>query len=398
MSQNKKRILVALYHSYFDTSSGAAISLRDMMEALARRGWEVRVLTGPRLDFENPKSNEELLRDQGIVFDMYRTSHDEQEIRLCLFRAGGVECAVWLPLDEQADPTELIKKAWLSDYRTILNSWKPDIMLTYGGFGLSRPMIDLAKQAGAKTMFLLCNFSYTNPLFFKGIDVTIVRSNYHASWCHDHLGLNGAPLYSLIPPSRYLCDREPGQQYVTFVNPQPHKGVYIFAKIAEILGKRRPDIPFLVVEGRATVNWLKKTGTNFASMSLYRLKNTPDPRDYLKSTRIMLVPSVWQESFGRVAAEAMMNGIPVVGSNRGALPEVIGDERFSLPIPDYITPSFRGSVPDNDVENWVQAIEKLWDDEKYYASISEQSIRQAENWSEDSIMASFETIAQFNGL
>lgn len=392
MSRSNKRIFVALYHSYFDTSSGAAIALRDMMEALARRGWEVRVLTGPRLDFESPKPNEELLSEQGLSYKMYHTSHDGEDIRLCLFQTGGVDCGVWLPRDEQANPNEKMKQAWLSDYWAILDSWKPDIMLTYGGFGLSRPMIDLAKQAGAKTMFLLCNYSYTNPLFFKGIDVTIVRSHYHAQWCQDHLGLDGCPLYSLIPPSRYLCDRESGQQYVTFVNPQPHKGVYVFAKIAEVLGKRRPDIPFLVVEGRATADWLKKTGTDLSGVSLFRMKNTPDPRDYLKVTRIMVVPSVWQESFGRVAAEAMMNGIPVVGSDRGSLPEVIGDERFSLPIPEYVTPGYRGEVSAKDVESWVRAIERLWDDREHYSSVAGNVARQSENWSEESIVTSFENL------
>ena len=47
------------------------------------------------------------------------------------------------------------------------------------------------------------------------------------------------------------------------------------------------------------------------------------------------MPSVWQESFGRVAAEAMINGIPVLGSTRGALPEVIDDYRHGRPRKTY---------------------------------------------------------------
>ena len=34
----------------------------------------------------------------------------------------------------------------------------------------------------------------------------------------------------------------------------------------------------------------------------------PTPADYFALTRILLVPSVWEEPFGRVAAEAMING------------------------------------------------------------------------------------------
>ena len=40
---------------------------------------------------------------------------------------------------------------------------------------------------------------------------------------------------------------------------------------------------------------------------------------------VQVVPSVWAEPFGLVAAEAMMRGTAVVVSNSGGLPEVIGD-------------------------------------------------------------------------
>ena len=38
-----------------------------------------------------------------------------------------------------------------------------------------------------------------------------------------------------------------------FVNPQPTKGLFVFARIAEQLQRRRPDIPILVVESRGQV-------------------------------------------------------------------------------------------------------------------------------------------------
>ncbi len=37
------RLLFASYHCYFDPSSGAALSTRDLLELLARRGWSCRV-------------------------------------------------------------------------------------------------------------------------------------------------------------------------------------------------------------------------------------------------------------------------------------------------------------------------------------------------------------------
>ncbi len=50
---------------------------------------------------------------------------------------------------------------------------------------------------------------------------------------------------------------------------------------------------------------------------------------------VLVVPSLttrkWAEQFGRVIAEAMAAGVPVVGSSSGAIPEVIGDAGLVFP-------------------------------------------------------------------
>jgi glycosyltransferase involved in cell wall biosynthesis len=49
----------------------------------------------------------------------------------------------------------------------------------------------------------------------------------------------------------------------------------------------------------------------------------------MKSLDLLVLPSLtvktWKEQFGQVLIEAMACGVPVVGSNSGAIPEVIGD-------------------------------------------------------------------------
>ena len=45
----------------------------------------------------------------------------------------------------------------------------------------------------------------------------------------------------------------------------------------------------------------------------------------MSETAVIVIPSVWNEPFGLVAAEAMSNGVAVISSNSGGLPEIIRD-------------------------------------------------------------------------
>jgi glycosyltransferase involved in cell wall biosynthesis len=45
----------------------------------------------------------------------------------------------------------------------------------------------------------------------------------------------------------------------------------------------------------------------------------------MSDTAVIVIPSVWNEPFGLVAAEAMSNGVAVISSNSGGLPEIIRD-------------------------------------------------------------------------
>jgi glycosyltransferase involved in cell wall biosynthesis len=48
---------------------------------------------------------------------------------------------------------------------------------------------------------------------------------------------------------------------------------------------------------------------------------------YLASIDVLVVPSVWNEPFGRIVIEAFASGVPVIGSRIGGIAETIGDGR-----------------------------------------------------------------------
>jgi glycosyltransferase involved in cell wall biosynthesis len=101
-------------------------------------------------------------------------------------------------------------------------------------------------------------------------------------------------------------------------------------------------------------------------------------------TRILLVPSVWEEPFGRVAAEAMINGIPPLVGNRGALPDVVGGDAAAggggrvLPIPDWMTPSTNQVPSESEVQPWYDAVCALWDDAALYESLAARARQMAD--------------------
>ena len=114
------------------------------------------------------------------------------------------------------------------------------------------------------------------------------------------------------------------------MNPEPRKGVLIFVRIAQVLAARRPDIRLLIVEGASKARFLSQLAIDLARLpKICITPNTPDARRFLAQSKMLLMPSL-MENAGLVAIEAMFNGIPVLASTRGGLPETIAGQRSEV--------------------------------------------------------------------
>ena len=63
-----------------------------------------------------------------------------------------------------------------------------------------------------------------------------------------------------------------------------------------------------------------------ASNSYIHFLGTVLPEDFYSKIDVLVVPSKWHEPLGRVIFEAYSFGVPVIGSDRGGIPEIINQE------------------------------------------------------------------------
>jgi glycosyltransferase involved in cell wall biosynthesis len=55
-----------------------------------------------------------------------------------------------------------------------------------------------------------------------------------------------------------------------------------------------------------------------------------DPASFFEDIDILVVPSLWEEPFGRTVAESLRSGVPVLASKRGGVPEIISKEDLGM--------------------------------------------------------------------
>jgi glycosyltransferase involved in cell wall biosynthesis len=155
------------------------------------------------------------------------------------------------------------------------------------------------------------------------------------------------------------------RQYITFINPIPQKGLEIAIEIASLL----PQEKFLFVKGK----W-GNVSSSYIETCLepaYKLSNIEvwehqqDMRHVYGVTDILLVPSQFIETFGRVIIEAQVNGIPVVASNVGGISYTLGAGGILVD-------------PADNLQMYVDALKKLRTNESFYKELEELALQNSQ--------------------
>lgn len=154
-------------------------------------------------------------------------------------------------------------------------------------------------------------------------------------------------VFNGIPLSAYEYSEDPGvgAPLLFLGRIEEIKGPHLAIEIA-----RRSDLP-LVVAGNVPpehYSWYAANVAPYIDGVRVRYVGPVDDKqknDLFRSALALLMPIVWDEPFGIVMAEAMACGTPVIGFNRGAVPEVVDDGKT-------------GFVVDT-VDECVEAVKKL---------------------------------------
>jgi len=268
-----------------------------------------------------------------------------------------------LMLDEGGIETRL----WTPEHRAILN-FKPDVFFGYGGLPDDVARFKFAQANRALTVFTLRNANYTDAAggeLLRGMDGILSCSKFIADLYRGQLGIDSAVLPLPIHSSVIAMGAGGHGKYFTMVNPSPEKGGRFIGQLSDHLHHIRPDICIRVYETRGT----RRNVCDDGSIS-YFSSTTNIPEIYTHS-RATLIPSLWREPAGRVAAESILNGIPCITSGKGGLREVCNGSGIHIPIPvsDYFSPA-----PNFVIEEWAAAIIHLNDDDAFHQEHSRRSL------------------------
>jgi len=284
------RILMALPQMPQDPASGAARSARTTAEIAAEAGFEVRALATTATERGAKTPPLEYLQSLGLEVNVTPPSNrNRREFRFTqrgipytLLDTGTFGVMKWEPPHGRQFDILFDRE---------LETFEPDILFTYGGLAGDLRRHRRARLKGCRIVFRVANLGYLQRGFFDHIDAVLTPSQFLAARYRDAIGIESTPL----PPPLDLEDviaAERDPIFVTMINPSVEKGVFFFARLAEELGKRHPEIAILAIESRGVAGMVVEAGLR-GGFDLRRHESimiagaVPMPRDIYTNSRVL---------------------------------------------------------------------------------------------------------------
>lgn len=267
----------------------------------------------------------------------------------------------------------------------IISRFKPDVIITQ--LMWSDIALELAKKYSIPSIMRVCKIPIELDLSIDSkISPTAIISTSESvkNYVKENLNRDSEIIKPLVEVKDYIIkdkNFEPINNELIFMfNPLKRKGGLVFKDIAKKLSKNK----FGTVFGWSSLKD-NKNSSDFSSEYIKRItesegskfdgslpnyidfkecKNVKifepedDPKKLYQKIKILLIPSQWEEAFGRVAIEAMANGIPVIASDIAGLKDTVGYGGILL--------------EKDDVDSWIREVKKLNEDKEYYKKWSKK--------------------------
>lgn len=213
----------------------------------------------------------------------------------------------------------------------------------------NRPLLFHYVTKKLKNKFPINIFFHNDPLNMSGSKTLderrlIVRNSKAILCVSKYIRTKFLTGFKEIPQNVFVLHNGVDRKLINF--PEKHKemifvgrlvkekGVELFINAVEKISEKLPEWKFSIVGASHLGEMREKSSfANLCSKKFLNIKGNTAFTGYLSNSAvqkkmqnasIVIVPSLWDEPYGLVVAEAMSNGAAVITSYSGGIPEVIG--------------------------------------------------------------------------
>ncbi|MBT4522417.1 MAG: glycosyltransferase family 4 protein [Halieaceae bacterium] len=336
-----------------DSRGGAQLSTITLLQELRKRGWDVQVVA---------------LRKQPIsvlirafllrLFLFKRESRvtPTVETEIVVDRVWGFSAMGFLG-------RHLDLRYLKPTFKRRIEEIAPDILL--GDFSASDSLFKFALALGITCIKTVRSLPVLDHPSIVPLDLHVIgNSPYSSRVAGATFNREVYYVQPYIDRSRYKVQRK-SCTYITFINPTEQKGLPVAVEIARLM----PEHRFQFVMGKWSGCSEKKVQIQVSEArsldNVDIVSHIHDMREVYSGTRLLIVPSQFVETFGRVIVEAQLNGIPVVGAHVGGIRETLG--KGGILVENRSSPLA-----------YVNAIREILDNEEQFSTLALENVEQDE--------------------
>ena len=198
-----QKVLFAALHSYFDSSDPAPAVATDILQVLAQSGFTCQAFCGFGSVGAEENEIRHMLDGLGLPHHFRDSTCGPYAARLAFTRKDNVAVTLLQPRSTRPGEvrTELVA-SFLAFFEKFLETYQPDVLLTYCDHRSLDPVIRLAKRRDIPVVVPLFDAPYDGQMAFHNVDYCLVTSEESRRRYWDERGLACIALPPTTDPVR----------------------------------------------------------------------------------------------------------------------------------------------------------------------------------------------------